>query len=56
MDARLRPVPVARLTGVTAHVSAGEALPAAWTFLITLGIVPMALEPLLRGPASTAGW
>lgn len=44
---------VALFTGVTAHASAGEALPAAWTLLIVLGIVAMAVEPLLRDPAST---
>lgn len=44
---------VALYTGVTAHVSAGEALPATWTLLIALGIVATAVEPLLRGPAST---
>jgi hypothetical protein len=44
---------VALFTGVTAHASAGEALPAIWILLIALGVVAVAVEPLLRGPAST---
>jgi hypothetical protein len=44
---------VALFTGVSAHASAGEALPATWTMLLGLAIVAMAVEPLLRGPAST---
>jgi hypothetical protein len=44
---------VALFTGVTAHASAGEALPAAWTLVLALGVVAVAVEPLLRQPAST---
>lgn len=44
---------VALVSGVNAHVSAGEALPATWMLLVALGLVTVAAEPLLRHPAST---
>ena len=44
---------VALFTGVSAHASAGEALPSTWTLLLGLAVVTVAVEPLLRGPAST---